>query len=301
MRLSYLLFLLLLVGLTACSSTATDSDAGATVTDSLSTSDAPPPAPEGPEFPGATYQEEPILGEHLAAEQLLGTILLYEPATNTYRSNDFEWARKGFLPASTFKIPHTIIGLESGYLEDRHTLFPYAGEPRTRRVLEKEMDLLEAYRLSCLDCYQWLARQEGPELLLEWVEKLSYGAMDVNEDSYDSFWVVGESRITAFEQIAFLKALRDRDFDLKEHTWNEMRAIMVHSETEAYVIRAKTGWSIVDETEHNAWWVGYIERTVGEVIYFATNVEPGPELDPNKLGGARVRVTEAALQALGVI
>ena len=57
-----------------------------------------------------------------------GSILLYDLYNDTYYSNDFNWTRKGHLPASTFKIPNSMIALETGVVENDSTLFEWKGD-----------------------------------------------------------------------------------------------------------------------------------------------------------------------------
>lgn len=60
---------------------------------------------------------------------LQGSILIYDPQLDNFFSNDFSWADTKFTPASTFKIPNSIIGLEVGVLNDS-TIFKWDGKPR---------------------------------------------------------------------------------------------------------------------------------------------------------------------------
>lgn len=46
-----------------------------------------------------------------------GAILIYDLQEDKLYSNDFEWSRKGKLPASTFKIPNSIIAIETGVVK----------------------------------------------------------------------------------------------------------------------------------------------------------------------------------------
>ena len=48
--------------------------------------------------------------------QVNGSILIYDNDKNTFYSNDFDWAKNGKLPASTFKIPNSIIAVELGII-----------------------------------------------------------------------------------------------------------------------------------------------------------------------------------------
>lgn len=54
----------------------------------------------------------------LDSSDLEGAILIYDKKKNTYYSNSFLESRVQYLPASTFKIPNSIIGLELNILEN---------------------------------------------------------------------------------------------------------------------------------------------------------------------------------------
>ena len=50
--------------------------------------------------------------------QVNGSILIYDNDKNTFYSNDFDWAKNGKLPASTFKIPNPILAVEGSIIEN---------------------------------------------------------------------------------------------------------------------------------------------------------------------------------------
>lgn len=62
--------------------------------------------------------------------QVNGSILIYDNDKNTFYSNDFDWAKIGKLPASTFKIPNSIIAVELGIIENDTTILKWNGEQR---------------------------------------------------------------------------------------------------------------------------------------------------------------------------
>src|SRR5690606_14963651 len=66
----------------------------------------------------------------LDSAQVKGAILIYDLETDQWYSNNFNWAKKGQLPASTFKIPNSVIAIETGVVKNDSTLFRWDGEPR---------------------------------------------------------------------------------------------------------------------------------------------------------------------------
>jgi len=134
-----------------------------------------------------------------------GAILIYDSKKDIYYSNDFEWCKKGFLPASTFKITNSIIALETKVVENDSTLFKWNGEKRRLKNWEQDLILKDAFHYSCVPCYQEIARKIGVEKMKKYLNKLDYGKMIVDSTSIDLFWLEGNSKITQFEQIDFLK------------------------------------------------------------------------------------------------
>jgi len=94
----------------------------------------------------------------LDSASINGSILFYDLQEDKYYSNDFEWAKKGQLPASTFKIPNSIIALESGIIKNDSTLLIWNGEKRRNKNWEQDLTFRDALHFSCVPCYQKLFR-----------------------------------------------------------------------------------------------------------------------------------------------
>jgi len=234
----------------------------------------------------------------LDSAKVRGTILILDEVENKFYSNDFDWARAGQLPASTFKIPNSIIALEAGVVESDSTVLIWDGEPRRMSSWEENMTLRQAFLRSCLPCYRKIAKQVGLERMKALVDKLDYGNLKFDSASLDSFWVEGESRITPFEQIDFLERLANSELPISERTEELIKKIMILDEGENYTLRAKTGWSIVNN-QNNGWFVGYLTYQ-DRRYFFAANVEPGEGFDIDDFAKIRGKVTMKTLEVLGV-
>ena len=103
--------------------------------------------------------------------QVNGSILIYDNDKNTFYSNDFDWAKNGKLPASTFKIPNSIIAVELGIIENDTTILKWNGEQRKMDIWEKDLSFKDAFRISCVPCYQEIARKIGTIKMKEYLEK----------------------------------------------------------------------------------------------------------------------------------
>jgi len=228
-----------------------------------------------------------------------GSILVYDPQQQLYYSNNFKWAATGKLPASTFKIPNSIIALETGIVEDENSIFKWKGEKRKLTIWERDLNFREAFHLSCVPCYQEIARKIGPKRMKEFLSKFDYGNMVVDSNTIDVFWLEGESVISQFQQIGFLKRFYDGKLPVSDRTQKIMKAILITDRNDANTISGKTGWSIRNGN-NNGWFVGYVESG-GSVYYFAINVEPRKAFDMDMFPMIRKKIGMKALKALGII
>lgn len=228
-----------------------------------------------------------------------GAILVYDLKENKFYSNDFQWAKKGQLPASTFKIPNTIIALETKVVKNDSTLFKWNGEKRGMKVWEQDLLLKDAFRFSCVPCYQGVARKVGAERMVSYLDKLNYGDIKVDEGSIDMFWLKGDSKINQFQQIDFLKRLYKSELSISNHTEMIMNKILLIDKNETYKVSGKTGWSISNEI-NNGWFVGYIESK-GNVYFFATNIEPNETFNMEMFPMIRKDISYKAFEQLNII
>lgn len=235
----------------------------------------------------------------LDAAKVEGVILIYDKQTDTYYSNDFQESLTGVLPASTFKIPHSIIGLELGLLQDEQTVFKWDGKSRRFSIWEKDLSLKAAFQNSCVPCYQSLAKRIGTQKMAAYVSKLKFGEMDINEANIDSFWLAGQSKISPLQQIDFLMRLYEGRLPIAETTRETVKAIMkVGKLNNRHVLSAKTGLAVSDGEQDIGWFVGYVEKT-GNPLYFATKISPiDNQMESRSFAPLRKKITLEALAKL---
>ena len=230
---------------------------------------------------------------------LEGSILIYDPEQDSYYSNNFEWAKSGKLPASTFKITNSIIALETGTVENDSTLFKWNGEKRNLKNWEQDLILRDAFHFSCVPCYQEVARKIGVKKMRNYLDKLKYGDIVVDSTNIDKFWLEGESTISQFQQIDFLKRFYRSELRISEPTEAIMKRMMIMEENDSFKLSGKTGWSTQNDID-NGWFVGYIE-TRNKTYFFATNVKPKPQFNMDLFPMIRKGVTFKALKQLRII
>ena len=233
------------------------------------------------------------------AAQVSGSILIYDLQKNRYYSNNFKWIENAYLPASTFKIPNSIIALETGVVKNDSSVFKWNGEKRNMKIWEQDLIFKDAFQFSCVPCYQEVARTIGAVKMNQYLDTLNYGEMEVTETNIDLFWLEGNSKITQLQQIDFLKRLYLSQLPISERTEMIIKRMLLIEKKESYSLSGKTGWSIRNGN-NNGWFVGYLESNE-QVFFFATNIVPEKQFDLTMFPKIRKEITHKAFQHLGVI
>jgi beta-lactamase class D len=224
-----------------------------------------------------------------------GSFVMYDLNNDKYTYHDSARCYKGFIPASTFKIPNSIIGLETGVIEDENFVIPWDGIKR-REPWDKDLSLKEAIKVSSVPYYQELARRVGEVRMKEMLEKLNYGNKDITA-GIDKFWLEGNFRISQMEQIDFLKRMRSGELPVSKRAVDIVEKMIILDVTSEQVLRGKTGWG--DQNGKNiGWLVGWVEKG-GNVYFYATNIESEKETDT--FVQARREITEKILSELGAL
>lgn len=217
-----------------------------------------------------------------------GTIIIFDPSSGKYSGyNSARWD-SGYLPASTFKIPNSLIGLETAVIDTGY-IFRWDGKKRRLAQWDKDLTVTDAFRVSCVPCYQEVARMIGPERMVAYLKKINYPGMDVHPENIDLFWLEGKSRITPRQQLDFMRRLYEEKLPLKPSVTKAMKAIMVNEKTSGYTLSGKTGWAVRNGNNYG-WFVGWID-TKGGVYYLATLVEPKNQEEVTDFALARKTVT----------
>lgn len=245
-------------------------------------------------FPAvAEVVADPSLRQHFEAQGISGdkgTFVLYHPATGQFTVFNPERARERFTPASTFKIPNSLIGLETGAIKSIDEVFPYDGKPRNLPIWEKTMNLREAMKLSCVPVYQEIARRIGAKRMKIWIDRINYGNNDVS-GPIDSFWLGSTLKISAIEQAEFLARLAEGKLPFSQKTIADVKELVLLEKTPDYTLYGKTGWN-----PPIGWWVGWVVK--GDQLFtvalniFMTDIKDAPK---------RLGIAKACLKQLGIL
>ncbi|MFB4315200.1 penicillin-binding transpeptidase domain-containing protein [Actinomadura sp. 21ATH] len=198
------------------------------------------------------------------------------------------------MPASTFKIPHSLIALETGAVRDADEVIPYGGRPQRLDRWERDMSMRDAIRISNVAVYETLARRIGLDREKRWLDRLAYGDREVGTETRP-FWLHGPLEISATEQAAFLARLARGTLPASAGHQRTVRELVRMEEGNGYALFGKTGWAD-GPTPDVGWWAGWVERG-GRVYSFALTIDIVEDADARK----RVPIARELLARLGVL
>lgn len=237
------------------------------------------------------WEENPEIAELFKSMGVNGTFVLYDYSSQRLIGYNQARAETEFVPASTYKIPNTLIGLSVGAVGSVDEVLPYGGEPQPFGAWERDMALREAITLSSVPIYQELARRIGMERMLEYIDRLDYGNKSVGA-VVDNFWLEGPLEISAIAQTGFLARLAQGELPISEDIQASVREIVLTEEKDDWKLYSKTGWENAPDPGVG-WWVGWVHK--GARLYtFALNMDIEQASDASK----RVELGRASLKLL---
>lgn len=200
------------------------------------------------------WQERPDWARFFQQAGVGGTIVVVDQRAGGNARLVHDTARAGtrFIPASTFKIAHALFALDAGIVRDEFQVFRWDGAQRERRYLRE----------------------------------IGYGNADPS-GGIDTFWLGGNLRISAEEQVAFLQRLYRNELPFRVEHQRLVKDVMIVEAGRNWILRAKTGWQARVQPQVG-WWVGWVEWPEGPV-FFAINIDMprGAEDLPKREGIAR--------------
>lgn len=255
-------------------------------------------------------KEHPEWKSYFDAEKVDGCFEVYDNNKETAHFYNKERCSQRFSPASTFKIFNSLVALETTVAPDEQLLIKWDGVKRSNEDWNKDLTMAQAFKVSALPYYQEIARRIGKERMQHYLDTVKYGNMEIG-DSIDAFWVNDRLRITADEQVGFIKRLYHTELPFNERAQRIVRGMMLQQEAPNYKLYYKTGWYV--GTENLLWVVGYVEKTeelknvetgkleqIPHPYFFALNFSAGAGDTTRDLKALRTKLLKQLLDANGI-
>jgi beta-lactamase class D len=212
-------------------------------------------------------------------------------------------------PASTFKIPHALVALETGVVSAT-TVERWDGtaHPATPSW-DADHTVLSAMRPSVLWFFQRIAPRIGAERMHAWLQRVGYGNADTS-GPITEYWINGRLRVSVDEQLQFLTRFYAGELPVaavhiaavrgalnqKPGTVQNARGVHPLTIGPGVELNAKTGATTLASGEAVSWLVG--QATVKGVRHVFAGAAWRSSGGVDQLEGARA--VERALRAKGL-
>ncbi len=188
-------------------------------------------------------------------------------------------------PASTFKIPLSLMGYDSGFLQDAHTptlAFQKGDVDWGGDNWRQPTDATRWMKYSVVWFSQRIAHFLGADRLHAYAVTFSYGNADFSGDpgknnGLERAWIASSLKVSPLEQVAFLKKLVKGELPVSAQAMDKTRAIVEETPlvADGWRVQGKTGMAYprmadgsFDEAHGWGWYVGWATHA-GRTVVFA--------------------------------
>jgi len=204
-------------------------------------------------------------------------------------------------PASTFKIAISLMGYDSGILNDEHApVMPFkegyvAWSPTWRQAT----DPTSWMNNSVVWYAQLITSKLGAPRFKRYVTSFNYGNQDVTGDAGADnglavSWISSSLKISPVEQLAFLRRVVNRELPLNANAYDmTARILKIETLPSGWEVHGKTGTAYPvlpdgtdDRTRAYGWFVGWATKGQRTVVFARLIQDQKEEADP---AGPRVR------------
>jgi beta-lactamase class D len=239
----------------------------------------------------------PDLAKRFTEAGTVGTFVGYKVDDYLVIASDKDRSGEAKLPASTFKIPNSVIALETGVVGDPDKdVFKWDGVTRSIEAWNRDHTLRSAIEASAVPVYQEIARRIGAERMQKYLDMFEYGNRDIG-GGIDQFWLTGNLRIDPVQQIDFVDRLRRGALPVSKRSQELVRDILPVTRSGDSIIRAKSGLLGAEVGKPTlGWLVGWAEKGDARTV-FALNLDVR---EPRHIAD-RMSLSQSCLADIGAV
>ena len=185
-----------------------------------------------------------------------------------------------FSPASTFKVPLSLIGYDAGILSDEHTpTWDYKPEFNAVKRDQRAVDPTIWEKDSILWFSREITRRLGEKNFAGYVSRFDYGNNDVSgnpgkSDGLTQSWVNSSLKITPIEQVNFLRRLLDRKLPVSARAYDMTKAVIPTFKAGDWTVQGKTGSTRlgndadkIQDKRSLGWFVGWAQKGDQRIVF----------------------------------
>ncbi len=239
------------------------------------------------------------LKKYFDAEKVTGCFGLFDNGQGSFDIYNLPRFRDtAFLPASTFKIINSLVGLQTGRVNDTGTVIPWDGVVRPEKEWNQNLNMVQAFHYSAVPWYQELARRIGKDTMQHWLDTLGYGASKKKAriNRIDTFWLDNSVKVTADEQLGLVKKLYFDQLPFFNRTQDIVKQMMLKESNSNYKLSYKTGWGHTEKGRSLGWMIGWIEENIHPYFFVLQTETADPNYD---ITAGQVKILKAILKDKG--
>ncbi|HQS35738.1 MAG TPA: penicillin-binding transpeptidase domain-containing protein [Sediminibacterium sp.] len=202
------------------------------------------------------------IGKYFDSAGVKGTFALFDNGTGDFTIYNLNrYKDSAYSPASTFKVVHSLIAIETGVVSDE----------KMSIQLDSVVTMETAFKKSIVPYYQEVARRIGKDTMQFWLDSLQYGNHSIGK-SIDSFWLNNTIKLTPDEQLGIMKRLFFNQLPFQKRTHEIVKRMMLRESNANYQLSYKTGLTYNEKGDQLGWVVGWIEENK-HPYFFVLNME----------------------------
>lgn len=240
------------------------------------------------------------LGDFFKEQNVTGTFGIFDNGRGKFTIYDLNRFRdSAYLPASTFKIVNSLVGLETGRATDEKMVIEWDGVERSISDWNQDLSMENAFKVSAVPWFQELARRIGKDTMQSFLDALGYASKytpAVITDNIDTFWLDNSVKITADEQLGLVKKLYFEQLPFQKRTQTIVAGMMKQEDNSNYQLYYKTGWGTTENGNALGWIIGWIEENK-HPYFFALNIET-PDTNAD-IPAKRMAILKGILKKMG--
>jgi len=236
------------------------------------------------------------LAKYFDENKVEGCFALMDNGTGKFTVHNLRRYRdSSYLPASTFKIVNSLIGLQTGIISSDSMVIKWDGIKRWNDDWNKDLTMYDAFRVSAVPYYQEVARRIGKDTMQIWLDSLRYGTKKVKA-AIDTFWLDNSLKIKPDEELGLVKELYFNQLPFFKTYQETVKRAMLFEDNANYRLGYKTGWGFTENGHALGWVVGWIEEN-SHPYFFVLNIEsPDKNFDMKTV---RLKMVKDMLKYLG--
>lgn len=242
--------------------------------------------------------------EAIFPENVTGCYLLFNMKTDSLLKKSGTECQKRFPPASTFKVPLSVIAFDTGVLKDEKQVLKWDGTKRMLDAWNQDQDARSWMKESVVWFSQRLTPKMGKVKAETYLSKFNYGNADLSSGLTDA-WLHppgnknGNLEISPIEQLEFMKRLWTSQLPVKMRSMDLTKEIMyLETSPNGYKLSGKTGSNFFDREKNIqlGWFIAHVTNGTDEYlsVVMISDLKPYPK---NGFGGLRAKELTKSLLA----